>query len=137
MKTKSDRRKGGLAVFAVAFGLLALPALGGYICQQRTAGICDRVQTVAEKAVEEAVNGDIPAAEELCAGLETLWEKERLYMGVLYDHETANRIGESISRMGVFIRTGATEALLAEAKVFACQTEALKNADRVTPANLF
>ena len=137
MKTRNKRKNWGRTVYAVALALLLLPALGGYLCQNRTSRICERAVALAGKAAEEALGGDYSTAEELFIELERLWSEERPYMGVLYDHETANRMGESILRMSVFAGTGAKEALLAEVRVFTCQADALKNADRLTLANLF
>lgn len=142
MKTRAERAsgghgRGGRALNLLAVGVLLLTAVLGAFCQRRTEALCAKSCELLGKAVLAAKLGDLVKAEAECDALGVLWERELPYLGVLYDHDGANRICESMERLRVLSEQGAREAFLAEAAALESQLEALARADRLSGSNLF
>ncbi len=121
-------------IFAVL--ILGFAAVGGAACQKITADLCRTGAEIVDDAVELALTGDFEGAREKSDRLRRLWEEKQLYLGMFYDHESVNKIGEGIARLSVYVGEESLSSLKAEAETLKAQLEAFEKYDFVNAINL-
>ena len=136
MKNKKRKTKHRNLLTVGAVVVLVITAAAGIVVQKKTEKLCaeaERLITVSEGYVAA---GEFASAEAAAKELNEFWSDKTPYLGLFYEHDTANRIAEGIARLCVSAKEEAVVAFMAEAETLRAQLKVLSEYDSVNAVNI-